>query len=459
MAKIIDKNGYWKYPNTKISREGVFPYAGWQIDDSLPPDQIFMVYRPYEEISKQETVDSFNGVPFIEDHEMIGSGFTPVDERPAAGTLYNTRPQPNDLFGDIVVYSEKVKDSISAGKKELSLGYFCSYVLEKGVFDGQPYDYKQINLLGNHIALVDKGRMGSSVRVQDSATGKMTVVDLTKKNAQDSLNLKKHFQVEGAHSLRLVFDTITTTESEYMAKPKVKKGMPQKLAGLLVSMAADAALDDKVSNLLFAAFDANEEGEKAKDEKVDKRELIREVMAIAAKKNDEFKGGESEKIETIAKKLEEMSYNKSEAGNGDKSKDKDPDDKDGKGDKSKDDDKTKDACGGKDDDPDKNDDKKSQDKGMDAAAIMKAIADADDLYTSVRQFTGDFEHRGKTAHQIAVDAAKILKIECSEDEALPTVKGYVKAQENFKTATIDQSDKTVEDSTEDAALAEYLKGE
>lgn len=444
MSKIIDNNGYWKYPNTKISREGVFPYAGWQISDSLPPNQIFNVYRPYSELSKQETIDSFNGVPFIEDHEMIGKGFTPVDERPASGTLFNTRAEPNDLYGDIVIYSEKVQESIDNGKKELSLGYLCSYIPEKGIFEGQNYDYKQVNLIGNHIALVEKGRMGSSVRVQDSKSGETKIVDLKIKNAQDSLNLQKHFQVEGKNNLRLVFDTITTIEeSKQMAKqPKLQKGMPSRLATVLTSMAADASLDnDKVSKLLFAAFDANEEGEKAKDEKVDKRELIREVMAIAAKKNEEFKGGESEKIETIAKKLEELSYNKSEKGGEDEEEEK----------------SKKSEMSEKDEGKEK-EEKKSEDKAMDASTIMKIIADAADFYNLIRPLTGDFDNRGKTANQLAVEAAKMLKIECSADEALPMITGYAKAQSKILTSTIDQAVKPAEDNAYDEALADYLNG-
>ena len=44
----------------------------------------------------------------------------------------------------------------------------------------------------------------------------------------------------------------------------------------------------------------------------DKREFIRKIMAIAAKADSDFEGGESEKIETIAKLLEESEYAKSE---------------------------------------------------------------------------------------------------------------------------------------------------
>ena len=47
---------------------------------------------------------------------------------------------------------------------------------------------------------------------------------------------------------------------------------------------------------------------------VDKRELIREIMAIAAKPDSDFEGGEEEKIETISKKAEQLGYNPSETG-------------------------------------------------------------------------------------------------------------------------------------------------
>lgn len=45
----------------------------------------------------------------------------------------------------------------------------------------------------------------------------------------------------------------------------------------------------------------------------DKRKAIREIMAIAAKPDSDFEGGEEEKIETIAKLLEKSEYAESEA--------------------------------------------------------------------------------------------------------------------------------------------------
>ena len=72
MAKEIDLNGFWKIENNPISKEGVFPYLGKQISPDLEPDKIYMVYRPASELTSEETIESFNGVPFIDEHEMIG---------------------------------------------------------------------------------------------------------------------------------------------------------------------------------------------------------------------------------------------------------------------------------------------------------------------------------------------------------------------------------------------------
>lgn len=170
MVKEVDSNGFWRIKNNPLSKEGVFPYLGRQIDKSLEPNKIYWVYRPMSEISNPETVESFNAAPLIDEHEMIGDGWTKYDDRPAGGVVYNTHAKDGKLYGDIRIYSEKLKDEIESGKKELSMGYECNYEAQHGVFDGKEYDFVQKNLRGNHIALVNRGRMGSDVRVYDHFT-------------------------------------------------------------------------------------------------------------------------------------------------------------------------------------------------------------------------------------------------------------------------------------------------
>ena len=68
---------------------------------------------------------------------------------------------------------------------------------------------------------------------------------------------------------------------------------------------------DRFISKLSKFLDSELSDEECKeDEALDRREVIREIMAISAKPVDEFEGGEDEKIETIAKLAEKLAYDK-----------------------------------------------------------------------------------------------------------------------------------------------------
>ena len=167
--KQVDTNGFWNIKNNPISKVGVFPYLGRQIDPSLEPDKVYMVLRPAEELFNQETLESFNEnpVPLVDDHTMIGEDYTPPEQKGIDGVVNNIHQEGDVLVGDISIYSEDMKKKISNGKKDLSMGYFCTYDLEDGEYNGQHYDAIQRNIRSNHVALVDRGRCGHDVRVFD----------------------------------------------------------------------------------------------------------------------------------------------------------------------------------------------------------------------------------------------------------------------------------------------------
>ena len=167
--KQVNENGFWRIENNPISQVGVFPYLGKNISDKLEPNKIYFVYRPAEELFAPETLDSFNStpLPLVDEHEMLGDGATPAENKGIHGVISNVRQDGKLLVGDISIYSETMKDEINRGKKDLSMGYYCEYDLEEGEYDGQHYDAVQRNLRGNHVALVDQGRCGHSVRVYD----------------------------------------------------------------------------------------------------------------------------------------------------------------------------------------------------------------------------------------------------------------------------------------------------
>jgi len=164
-----DYNGYVFVNKRPISKVGIFEYLGSSIG-AEDPDRIYKVYRPAEELSNKETIDSFKLVPLIDDHEMLGTDATPAEQKGIQGTTGEDIYFENDtLYGNLKVYSDVLNNLIDNGKKDLSLGYKCKYKFETGSFNGEVYDAIQTDLRGNHIALVDNGRMGKEVSVCDSA--------------------------------------------------------------------------------------------------------------------------------------------------------------------------------------------------------------------------------------------------------------------------------------------------
>ncbi len=362
--KEEDINGFWLIPDNPMTKIGVFPYLGRQISPELEPDRIYQVLRPEEELTRPETLESLKLIPLINDHTMIGTqaGMKPAEEVGVEGTTgTNVKVSGRLLTNDLKCYTENIKELISSGKKDLSMGYRCRYELTEGEFEGQHYDAIQRDIIFNHIALVDEGRMGSDVRVMDSFT----------------------------------FDSI-----KELTQNKENK---------------------------------MEDNEKQTQDE-DKREIIREVMAIAAKPNEEFEGGEEEKIDTITKKLEALAYNPSEAGNNDADlpdDKKDGEDEDEEKHCGDEDEEKKDETPAGDEDPEKScgdedeEKKDEEEKPVSMDAAIKYIARRDNLIKRLRPVIGDnAKFPSMTIKEITKYACDKLDIKNSYD----SLDGYLRAE-------------------------------
>lgn len=163
----IDENGYLLVENNPLTKEGVFPYSGAQIGLE-PPDRIFKVYRPAEELQKAETLKSFELVPFINEHAMLGDYGVPAESKGVLGVVgQNVKFNAPYLTADIKIFGNKMKDLLERGKNNISAGYSFDLDNTSGNFNGENYDCIQRNIRCNHIALVQEGRCGKDVRVLD----------------------------------------------------------------------------------------------------------------------------------------------------------------------------------------------------------------------------------------------------------------------------------------------------
>lgn len=192
MARAIDENGYRTYFDIPITTEGVYDYAGFQIDQSgkfgLDSKTVYKVYRPRSEVTADSFVKSLEEMPLTDDHTPLGSGegMLPA-ERNTHGVLFNVRVNGDGsgLLGDIKVFSESLKRKIDGGKREVSLGYVCSYERASGDFNGDSYDFVQRGLVANHCAIVDEARMGHACRVSDNKAVACDSLELPEMDKED----------------------------------------------------------------------------------------------------------------------------------------------------------------------------------------------------------------------------------------------------------------------------------
>lgn len=249
-AREFDANGWFEVKDNPLSLVGVFPYLGRSIDPEADPDKLFSVYRPAEELAAAECVESFKLLPWVDDHTMLGSeeeGLTPAERKGVQGVIgqdvyFDGADGDGVLKGNIKVFSEAMASLIANGKKELSCGYRCRYEYAPGSFKGQAYDYVQRDIRGNHLALVDNGRMGPDVAVLDHFT----------------------FTIDSKEFTPMATKTETPASNDEAIKQYVQ--MRPALLSMIAAMDAAAKVTDKDDD------DDEDEDKKGKDESEEEEE-------------------------------------------------------------------------------------------------------------------------------------------------------------------------------------------
>ena len=201
-----DTNGWFEVKDNPLSMVGVFPYSGRSVSPECDPDRIYMVYRPAEELNSADCIDSFKLIPWIDNHVMLGSedeGLTPSEQKGVQGVIgQDVYFNGDTLKGNIKVFSEAMANLIANGKKELSCGYRCRYEYAPGTYDGVKYDYVQRDIRGNHLALVENGRMGPDVAVLDHFTftvDNKEFLNMAEENKVAEVSEKKEMSLEEVH--------------------------------------------------------------------------------------------------------------------------------------------------------------------------------------------------------------------------------------------------------------------
>lgn len=389
-ARIHDLNSWYEIKRNPISKVGVFDYLGSSIG-APEPDRIYKVYRPAEELADPACLDSFKLIPLVDDHEMLGNpalGLTPAEQYGVHGTLgqeVEFSVADGILYNNLKIFSESLKNTIEGGKRELSCGYRCEYDFTPGVFNGEKYDAVQRRIRGNHIALVDQGRMGPDVRVLDHkladhyftldakelnkmsktpeqiATDALSAVETLAKTV-DGLNAKLDKLVSAADA--------RAKDEEAEKMEELKKGMDEN--GVEIELKPDDMSDDaKAARDRYAA---------AKDEEAKQEE---EMKAAGDKKG---KGMDAASVKKIVESQVKAAVDAA----------------------------TKPLKAALD---------KYEKEGV--KATMDAIAGRDALVARVEPFIGQFDHAKMTTAEVAKYACDKLQLTADEGAEMATLTGFL----------------------------------
>lgn len=163
-----------------LTSVGIFEYTN-------PDGSIRRELRIPEEVFKAESLKSYKGKPIIITHDAGLITKDNVHENAVGTILSEGYRSGDDVRAEIIIHdTDEMK---SAGLKELSLGYNLDLDETPGVWNGQPYDAIQRNIVINHLALVLEARAGDQARLNIDGRDRNT-----KGAKRMSTNLRKKSQ-------------------------------------------------------------------------------------------------------------------------------------------------------------------------------------------------------------------------------------------------------------------------
>ena len=190
-ARHYDDNGFLIVDSTVITKAAVNPYYGKEIPDyeslGLDPEKIYNMLRDPTELKKG--MHTLGEKQLLIKHIFV-SADDPQKESIAGTIGSNLEMVGNDVKGSLTVWDKEAINLIESGKlAELSASYFYDPVMKSGTFNGQPYDGIMTNIRGNHVALVERGRIGRDALVADALPKLMELNMKLKKGAAAKVNL------------------------------------------------------------------------------------------------------------------------------------------------------------------------------------------------------------------------------------------------------------------------------
>lgn len=256
--RSVTPEGFLICRDVPIGRTGTQLYSALEVPVETKNGEV-RVIRDADQVFRAETIASFEGKPVTLTHP---DEFVSPDNWAsyAVGTLQNVRQGQNPfddlLIADLVVTRRDAIDAVNEGLREVSCGYDAEYeALEPG-------KARQINIVGNHVALVERGRAGSRCAIQDEAT-----IVSTKDKAKFWDRIKAALSTNDAEAIKAA---VADEEADPMNKVlDALEGIGTRLAALEGGQTADEDKDPEDPAKVEAKDGEESEEEKAAREAED----------------------------------------------------------------------------------------------------------------------------------------------------------------------------------------------
>lgn len=281
----LTPEGFLICHDVPIARTGHMLYAADETPIAPGPDGLVHIERVPEEVFRAETIASFEGKPVTLDHPI--DFVTPNTwAMLAKGVTQNVRRgqgiQDDLLFADLLIMDNRAIEEVRSGLREVSCGYEAEYEQTK------PGRGVQRQIVGNHVALVERGRCGPRCAIGDKEPQSMSTPK-KKRTWRDRLMTAFKAQDEAALQEALEESNDEFPDSELEEEGKGKTG-DKATAKALDKLSASMDAQTKLLGVLvksMKAKDSDDEPPKKKDGETDD-------TVIEAEKADTNKNGGAE---------------------------------------------------------------------------------------------------------------------------------------------------------------------
>lgn len=192
-ARHYDANNHLIVDRTCITKAAINPYKGQEIPNwqalGLEAERVYMLLRCPVEL--QKALPTFQGLQLLERHTPVSSE-EPEKESTVGSIGTVVEMDQDNVYSSLRVYDQNAIDLIESERlNQLSAGYAYTADMTGGEWKGEHYDGVMRNIHGNHVALVERGRIGKDAIIADEMPNEIEEFLMSKKIALKKGSLSK----------------------------------------------------------------------------------------------------------------------------------------------------------------------------------------------------------------------------------------------------------------------------